>query len=262
MHRVVTSLIFLICLIFSTSAFASVTDEAKLLTGSELSQLNSKIQQIEQKHGIKLSIVTQHELQGPDVKSVANGLLRRMVENPQSGPNGNMVFLIALDVRKWQIAADRNIEDKIYDSNGHAAFNEKAFVTKFSQGDYFGGFATYVDSIDKALDDYSRTGQVYGNANFDANEEDKGFDLVAAMISVVAAIIIAGMYRSSLIASMSNVRPAIEASEYLDKSSVKLTENRDTFLYMNVQRQAKSRGGSGHGGGGSSGSGGGHGGSF
>ena len=261
MYRVLTSLIFLICLMFSTSAFASVTDEAKLLTGSELSQLNSKIQQIEHKHGIKFNIVTQHELQGPDVKSVANGLLRRMVEGPQSGANGNIVFLIALDVRKWQIAADMNIEDKIYDSNGHAAFNEKAFVSKFSQGDYFGGFSTYIDSIDKALDDYSRTGQVYGNANFDANEEDKGFDVLAAMISVVAAIIIAIMYRSSLIASMSNVRPAIEASEYLDKSSVKLTENRDTFLYMNVQRQAKSRGGGSHGGGGSGG-GGGHGGSF
>lgn len=261
MYRIVTSLVFLICLIFSTSVFASVTDEAGLLTGSELSQLNSKIQQIEHKHGIRLNIVTQHELQGPDVKSAANNLLRRMVESPQSGANGNIVFLIALDVRKWQIAADRNIESKIYDSNGHAAFNEKAFVSKFSQGDYLGGFATYIDSIDKALDDYSRTGQVYGNANFDANEEDKGFDLIAAMISVVAAIIIAGMYRSSLIASMSNVRPAVEASEYLDKNNIQIIENRDNFLYMNVRRQPKSRGGGSSGGGGGS-SGGGHGGSF
>ncbi len=243
-----------------TSAFANVTDEAGLLNGTELSQLNSKIQQIERKHGIKVNIVTQYELQGSDVKRVADNLLRRMIESPQSGANGNIVFLIAMDVRKWQIAADRDIDSKIYDSNGHAAFNEKAFVSKFSQGDYFGGFSTYVDSIDTALDAYSRTGQVYGDANNDVNETDNGFDMVAAMISVVGAIIIAGMYRSSLIASMSNVRPAIEASEYLDKSSVKLTENRDTFLYMNVQRQPKSRGGGSHSGGGNSG--GGHGGGF
>ena len=60
---------------------------------------------------------------------------------------------------------------------------------------------------------------------------------------------------------MSNVRPALEASEYLDKNNVKITERRDTFLYMNVSRQPKSRG-SGHGGGGGGNSGGGHGGSF
>ena len=64
------------------------------------------------------------------------------------------------------------------------------------------------------------------------------------------------MFRSSLIASMSNVRPAIEASEYLDKNSVNINESRDTFLYMNVQRRAKSSsrssGGRSSGGGGGS----------
>ena len=77
----------------------------------------------------------------------------------------------------------------------------------------------------------------------------------------VISSIIAGMYRSSLIASMSNVRPAVEASEYLDKNNIQIIENRDNFLYMNVRRQPKSRGGGSSGGGGGS-SGGGHGGSF
>ncbi|MBR1728339.1 MAG: TPM domain-containing protein [Selenomonadaceae bacterium] len=262
MKRIII-LMILTLMITSSIALASVTDEASLLNGSEISKLNSKIQQIEHKHGIKIEIVTLNELQGSNIKNVANKMLNRVVDSPRRGENGNIIFVMAMDVRKWQIAADQSLESKLYDSNNNAAFNEKAFVNQFSQGKFFNGFDMYLDSIDKAIDSYKATGQVKGNENYNVNEtEDKTFDLLAAMISIVAAIVIAIMYRSSLIASMSNVRPAIEASEYLDKNSVKLMTVRDNFLYMNVQRRPKSQGKGSSGGGGGSSSGGGHGGGF
>ena len=84
---------------------------------------------------------------------------------------------------------------------------------------------------------------------------------MAAAVAAVTAIIIGVFVRSMLIGSMSNVHHAMEAIEYLKKNTVKITESRDTFLFMNVQRKPKSSGGGsrrggGHGGGGHGGGGG------
>ena len=70
------------------------------------------------------------------------------------------------------------------------------------------------------------------------------------------------MIRAGLIGSMSNVRHANEAIDYLKRDSIRMTENRDTYLYTNVSRQTKSRGSSGSGGGRNSGGGSSGGGSF
>ena len=66
------------------------------------------------------------------------------------------------------------------------------------------------------------------------------------------------MIRSWLIGSMSNVRHAMEAIDYLKRNTVKFTEKRDTFLFMNVKRRPRGggRSGGGHGGGGHGGGGG------
>ena len=84
---------------------------------------------------------------------------------------------------------------------------------------------------------------------------------MAAGLAVVISIVIGFIVRSSLIGKMSNIHSAMAAIDYLKKNTVKLKENRDTFLFMNVQRRPKGgnrrssgggHGGGGHGGGGGS----------
>ena len=155
-----------------------------------------------------------------------------------------------MDNRQWSIASTNELKHKI----GGFSSIENAVVSKLSDNDYAGAFDNFVSATDKQLAYYEQNGQP---------ADTGGFNPVAAMIAIVVAIFIGVMYRSSLIASMSNVRPAIEASEYLVKNSIKLIENRDTFLYMNVQRQPKRSGGGRSGGGGGQGGGSSsHGGSF
>ena len=251
MFRLNCLILFFVMLISST-AFAQVEDGAKLLNQSDLQQLNSKIEQIERKHGIQIGIVTEKTIQNQSPELAANSLLKSKFNG---GSNGNIVLLIVMDTRKWQISTDSKMDQKITNEYG-LPYIENNFLSKLSGQDYSGAFNAYVNDVDELLSYYQQNGEAY--------DPSKGFNPMAAVTALVISIFIGVMIRSSLIASMSNVRPAVEASEYLDKSSVQLTENRDTFLYMNVRRQPKNRGGSGgsHGGGGSSGGGGGRGGSF
>ena len=69
------------------------------------------------------------------------------------------------------------------------------------------------------------------------------------------------MFRSALIGSMSNVRPAISAIDYLKRESVKITDRQDRFLFKNISRRPKNKSTASRSNGGGNGGGGGHGGS-
>ena len=236
------ALLIVPCIAF---AKASVSDNAGILNQTQEQQLNQKVQQIELKHGIKIGIVTQKSIKDYDVNQYSRALL--------NNSDWNIVLLIAMDSRQWSISTDASIDKKI----GSLTQIENAVVARLRDNDYSGAFTTFVDSLDKTLDYYEQNGQPESAGT-------GGFNPIAAGGALVLSIIAGVMYRSSLIASMSNVRPAVEASEYLVKNSVKITESRDTFLYMNVQRRSKGKGGGGSGGGGGNSGGGGssHGGSF
>ena len=231
-------------------AVESLNDGASLLSSSEAQQLSSKIKRVESKYGVQIGIVTTPTIQNQDPAKVANVLLN---SNFNSGRNGNIVLLITMDTREWQISTDAAMNQMITTGSG-ITYIENTFLSKLSSGDYPGALNSYVDSVDELLGYYLQNEAPY--------DPSTGFNPMAAIAAVVISIFIGTMIRSSLIASMSNVRPAIEASEYLDRNTLQLTENRDTFLYMNVQRRPKNSGGGGRNNGGGSGGGGGRGGSF
>ena len=234
-----------------TKTVESLTDGASLLNSAEAQQLGSKIKRIESKYGVQIAIVTTPTIQNQDPARVADLLLS---SNFNNGKNGNIVLLITMDTREWHISTDMAMGQMITDGAG-LTYIENTFLSKLSGGDYSGALNSYVDSVDELLGYYLQNETPY--------DPSTGFNPMAAIAAVVISIFIGTMIRSSLIASMSNVRPAAAASEYLDRNTLQLTENRDTFLYMNVQRRPKSHGGGGHNsGGGGHGGGGGRGGSF
>ena len=261
------NLLLLVMIFLPSTALASVTDAASILSGAEISKLNSQIQQVEHKYGITINLVTQPSLNGKNIRDISKALINRVTDSQNSGVNGNIVLLIDMDKRKFQAEADRKLQPLLFDSDNNPRFDESGFISGFKKGDYFSGFSSYISQIDMTLansqtENHNTAAASPYATNEPTNDEAGWFDPMAAMIAVVGAIIIGVMYRSSLIASMSNVRPAIEASEYLDKNNVNITTRRDNFLYVNVSRQPKSRGGNHGGSSGGGNSGGGHSGSF
>ena len=248
------SLIALILLIsFSVASAAkieSVTDNAGLLKPTEIELLNQRIHNIEQAHKIKIGVAFVKNVRG-DMVTASNDFLDKNFAN---GMNGGIVLLVDMKNHKYEMSTDRRMVERITDYDGITFLKDK-FQSDLSAGNYYSAVNNFVDGVDELLTYYETKGVAYGQ------RAPGEIDPIAAAVAVVTAIILGVFIRSALIGSMSNIRHAMTAIDYLQKNTVKLNEARDTFLFMNVQRRPKSsgggrRGGGGHGGGGHGGGGG------
>ena len=248
-------LALIIALNFSvtSAALQPVTDKAGLLTKQEINQLNDKIKDIQHAHKIKIGVIFVKSLGGQDIVTASNNLLD---ENFANSVNGSILLLIDMDSRKFEMATRGNMTQSITDSDG-IPFLKKKFTASLSAGDYSGAANEFVDGVDKLITYYEQNGTAYGT------QDTGGFNPMAAVAAIVTALLCGVSIRSWLIGSMSNIRHAMEATDYLKRNTVHFTEQRDMFLFKNVKRRPKSSGGRSGSGGGSHGSGhGGGGGSF
>ena len=230
----------------------AVTDEAGLLSAEEVELLNQRIRNVEQAHNIKLGVAFVKTIGGRDMVTASNDLLDKNFAN---GVNGGIVLLVDMDKRRYELSTDRRMIDRITDFDG-IPFLKERFEASLSAGNYYRATSNFIDGVDELLIYYETNGRAYGQSPPDE------FEPMAAALAVVIGLLMGVAIRSWLIGSMSNIRHAMEAIDYLKRDTVKLTENRDTFLFMNVQRRAKggggrssgggSHGGGGHGGGGGS----------
>ena len=247
-------LLALILLInFSTAIAAqSVTDKAGLLKDTEIELLNQKINKIEQVHKIKIGVAFVKSVRGDDMITASNDFIDKNFAN---GKNGGIVLLVAMDKRKYEMATDIRMREIITDNDGIPFLKDK-FQSDLSAGNYYSATNNFIEGVDELMAYYELHGRAYGQKDPDA------FDPMAAGLAVAIALFIGVMIRSTLIGSMSNIRHAMEAIDYLKKNTVKIIENRDTFLFTNIKRRPRGGGGSSGGGGSHGSSHGGGGGSF
>ena len=234
-------------MIFSTvnaAPIPSVTDNAGLLRKSDITELNDKIRRVEQAHKIRIGVAFVKSTGGRDMLEASHNLL---VKNFSDGVNGSIVLFVNMGDRKYEVETDPRMRERISDDDGIPFLKDK-FKSDLSDGDYSGAVSNFVDGVDELMTYYETNGVAYGTA-----VKPDGFDPMAGGIAFVIAIFCGVMIRSWLIGSMSNIRHAFEATDYLKRDTVHFGEQRDTFLFMNVQRvpRRKSRGNSGgsHGGG-------------
>ena len=244
------ALILLIGQVVYAAQISSVTDKAKVLEPQEIEMLNQKIRKVEQVHKIKIGVAFVKSIGGRDMVTASNDFLD---ENFANGKNGGIVLLVDMKNRKYEMSTDRRMLEIITDANGIPYLKDK-FQPSLSSGDYAGAVNEFVDGVDELMAYYETHGVPYGQ------RLPGEIDPIAAAVAAVTAIILGVFIRSMLIGSMSNIHHAVAAIDYLKKNTVKFTESRDTFLFMNVQRRPRSSGNSrssgGHGGGGHGGGGG------
>lgn len=230
---------------------ASVVDTAKILSKNQIQSLTEKIHQLEQKHKIRVGINFLKSIGNRDIDTVANERLRK---NFGDGQNGGIILVVDMENRNWNIALDAKLNQRILHYSDVSNYSD-GFYNNLHENKFFDAANVYLDSIDALLNYYEKNGTPY-----DRSQE---FDPMALIVAFVIAVVIGFFIRAWLIGSMSNVRFASEALNYLKRESVHLTEQRDTYLYTNVTRHTKSSSSNDSGGGGrSSGGGSSGGGSF
>ena len=224
---------------------APVFDATKNLTSQEIKSLTEKIRAVEKKHDIKIGIEFLRSINTSNVASAADSLRE---QHFSGAANGSTLFLVVMSSRDWYISLDPKLNQIVLDPE---KIGEQVSA-KLHDGNYSGACETFISEIDTRVTYYETNGKAY-----DPSEK---FNFAAMGGAIVIAIFLGRFIRASLIASMSNVQHAAEASDYLKRDSVKITESNDTYLFTNVSRRPKSK--SSGGGGGSSGGSGGAGGKF
>ena len=239
--------IFLLSLNVAFAAENSVVDTANVLGERNVQALTEKITNLEQKHNVRIGIQFLKTVGNQDVDTTANYLLKKYYGDSQ---NGGIILLVVMDTRSWNIALDAKLNQRIFSYSDVAYLND-GFMDKLHNDNFAGAADVYLQNVDELLNYYEQHG-----TPFDRTEQ---FSPEALGAAILIAIVLGFGVRSWLIGSMSNVRHAQEATDYLKRDSVKLTNQRDTYLFTNVSRRPKSsgKGSSGRNSGGGS-SGGGH----
>ena len=92
------------------AASPSLVDKAHLLTASERVQVQSELQAVEQKYGIRCAVVTMGSIGNTKPGIYANQLIDKVFND---GANGNIVFLQVTDQRQWYISTDKKLKDVV-----------------------------------------------------------------------------------------------------------------------------------------------------
>lgn len=227
-------------------AVPSLFDGANLLNTDQAENLRKQIAVMENKHHVRIAVVTQKTLDGQRIGDAADRLADMYYSD---GENGNIVLLIDMGSREYYVSTDSEMRKKITDETGMEEMR-KAFTEKLSSGNYEGAFNAYVSVTDRLLTYYEKEGKPYDPADV--------FSPMALLAGGVLAFLAALGIRGRLIDTMSNVKPVVSVSEFLEKDSFHLTSESDRYLYTNRivtpiprQSQQSSQGSSGgHGGGG------------
>ncbi len=251
-------ILLLPCLPFPASAEEApvIADMESLLTADEIFDLTDRILQLEQAYGIDILIVTTPSFYGATAQNYADDYY-----DQHGGADDGVLFLLSMTEREWYISTCGSM---IYTLTDYSIqqIGEQA-IGYLANGDYYDGFACFLNALPEYLDACSSGAPVDGYADYAEEyyhgtqeevvyspEESSPNFYLSLVIGVAAAAVTVIVMRSA----MNTKRPQRSASVYLKDGSWQLRTHRDLFLYSNVTktRRQQNSGSSGHGGGGSS----------
>ncbi len=247
------SFILLIALVSAFGVFASadeslpsVVDDADLLTPSEERSLESKINAIREKYDFDVLVLTYSGYDGRSTEKIAEEFYLDNGYGLGKDRDGCVLFI---NIGGGEVAVSS------YGSYGEYAFTEfgRDYIldkmydeTGISDGRYYDSAMLFVDRAEYYLE-CAAAGEP-----FDEKTDWPHVLIVSGIIALLAGLVVSAIYISSLKSQLKSVAPKLSADGYIDRSSLDLRVNKDTFLYSNVSktpRPQNTSGGSRSGGG-------------
>ena len=209
------------------SEYAFVDDSADLLTMEQEWQLEEAAQEISQRYGCGVHIVTlcDYSAYGSDVRNAAE----KYYTNHNCGVGGDadgVLLMLSMAERDYALIAHGDIGNSAFTDYGKDLLSEE-FLDNFRYDDWYGGFLDYLAVSDEYL--YTAS----AGAPVDV-ERGSGMGLTLVMILLIPAAI-AGISCACLAASMKTAKTKTHADDY--KKSLRLTNRQDRFITRTVVRQ-------------------------
>ena len=208
-----------------------MNDGAEVLTEDEDNELEASLEELSVRQSFDVVIATIDSLDGEGYTSMEE-YADDLYDYCQFGYGANrdgVLLLISKGDRKWHISTC---------GYGITAFTDagiqylgQQMTPDMADGDYATAFRTFIRWTD-AYVTAAREGHPYDVNNMPHEPLSILYLGLALVIGLVTALIVTGVMKSQL----KSVAPQPDASSYVRQGSMRLTNQRDHFLYRDVHR--------------------------
>ena len=208
-----------------------MNDSAEVLTEDEDGELEASLEELSVRQSFDVIIATIDSLESEGYTSMEE-YADDLYDYCQFGYGENrdgVLLLVSIGDRKWHISTC---------GYGITAFTDagiqylgEQMTPDMADGDYAAAFRTFIQWTD-AYVTAAREGHPYDVDNMPHEPLSILYLGVALVIGLVTALIVTGVMKSQL----KSVAPQRDAASYVRQGSMKLTNQRDLFLYRDVHR--------------------------
>lgn len=227
-----------------------IVDNAGLLTSYEVSELESILDKISDKHFLDVAVLTENGT-GFGLSTVEYSEYF-FEQNYGVGPDlDGVILFVNMSDREWNIATSGKAITSITDYG--LEHIEDEMIGDLSGGYYFDAFSKFAYACDELLttaengepfdydlgNDYN---SYYDNGYYEHYNRYDSFGLTMGnilLVSLVFGFIVALISVSVMKGKLKSVNSQREAGTYIRKNSFKLTQSKDIFLYRNVRRTVR-----------------------
>ncbi|MBQ8508989.1 MAG: TPM domain-containing protein [Clostridia bacterium] len=208
-----------------------LVDNAGLLDSGEYDSLLRLLETVSNKYECEVAVVTVDSLGGKSAQAYADDFYDYNGYGCGSDDSG-ILLLVAMGEREWHITTYgygiRAITDYGID------YLSGRFLDDLSDGYYYDAFSTFANDCGKLLE-MARNGEPY-DIGYREPYSVFNYLLPSLIVGLIAALIYTGVLKSQL----KSVRSQTAAASYVVRDSLNLTDQRDHFLYRNVNKVRRS----------------------
>ncbi|WP_295106710.1 TPM domain-containing protein [Ruminococcus sp.] len=204
-------------------------DAADILSDSEEADLLSKLEKISDEHDVDVCILTVNAYEGNDIELFADDYFAYNGMGQGAEKDGFMLML-SMEDRDWDICTHGSGKT-IFTDYGQE-YLIKQIKPELGKNKYYEAFDEYADISEQFIQEWEK------GTPYDTTHRVKGrLPMIWILISIGGGLLIGLIYAQSIKAQLTSVSMQHGADDYIRQNSFKLTVNRDTFLYRNVQRE-------------------------
>ncbi len=229
-----------LCIAFPLAVLADgsavkLIDDAKLLSEAEYQDVLLSLEQVSEKYGVDVAVLTTNGTGGQDIVSFADDYYDNHGYGTGDDKSGALLVL-DMESRQWYITTS---------GEGISAFTDygiqqcgEELVGYLSGGDYAGAFKKYAETADYYFSQ-ERAGTPVDHyeepeTEPEPQERTAGEYAAGGVVSVGAGFGLSFAATAGMKRKMKSVRPQTTANAYADEHGLQLTENTDRYLYHRI----------------------------
>ena len=204
---------------------ARLVDNADLIFDYEEEQIIRILDEKSQKLNFDIVVVTTNSTDGKSSMAYADDFFDYNGYGMGDNYDGALL-LVNMGNREWYISTTGYGIEALSDNDIEEIGEEVA--SYLSYGAYAAAFENFADLVEEEVNDER-----------DAESLDVGEILIRLVIALVAGAGLAFIPVTVMKKKLDNVDAKKEASDYIRRDKIVMTEQRDMFLYRNIHRRAK-----------------------